>query len=79
MLRALELRFFLAARVGVTLMFGLMQAAKAIAVAGRPVPGWLGWSHWAVLVLLLALFAAYATMLSGVQRKLDQFSSRELL
>lgn len=75
-LRSLELQFSLAARIGVTLMFGLMQAAKAVTATGRHAPGWLGWSHWVVVVLLLALFAACGLMLSGVRKKRGNTEAR---
>lgn len=63
----LELRFFLAAKIGVTLMLGLMQAKEIVAATGHAVPRWLALAPWVMVFVLLALFIGYGSKLSSVK------------
>ncbi|MFQ5890560.1 MAG: hypothetical protein ACE5JR_10980 [Gemmatimonadota bacterium] len=69
-LRATELRFFMAVKIAMVLMLGLMQMEKLTSVSGRQAPAWLGVSVWALVAAMLGLFAAYALVSSRVQKKL---------
>jgi len=66
-LRTLELRAFLAARIGIVLLLAVKQAQKALPALGLHAAGVLTVAEWAMIVGMLGIFAAHVMQLSRVR------------
>ena len=66
--RRRELRYFMAAKIGVSLQLALLQFVRVQTALGNVLPAWVANLPWAATSLLLVVFAAYVAQ--GAREKM---------
>jgi hypothetical protein len=69
-LRTAELRYFIAARIGIALLLGFHQVEIAAESWDHPAAPWIEAGGWMLVILLLVLFAGYIQRLVKLSRGL---------